>query len=427
MRALAAGGAPVERLDRWIDALVDVLAEHPHVRAPAAALALRGRRAHRRAARGAGRRTTTHPAHRRRRRGAAARRHRRRASSGRRASPHTLQTLIGATVYHFASGEFGDEMIGRPLFSASRGAPPQARGARRSSATASSPAPARSTRAGGARRWRTFSPSNRRKIGDFEVIEFVDETQIAALRDAARRRRAARAALDLGVRQRGRGAARALRARQEGPVERRDRHRLVDPAPARRVVPAAGRRLAAAERADRRWAPTRRPAARPRATSSPHLISQLLHGEQAALQLCGQLTNACPTMDQKWYAGSQVIDEVRHVEVFSKFLQRKMGVDLPDRPHAEGAARQAARRARPGRRRRSACRRCSRAWRSASWTSIQRANTNPLLTRHHPPRRAGRGAPRRLRHPHHAPRGEGVRRPRRWPRWRTSRSTSSRR
>lgn len=63
-----------------------------------------------------------------------------------------------------------------------------------------------------------------------------------------------------------------------------------------------------------------------------HLFSQLLHGEQAALQLCGQLTNACPTMDQKWYAGSQVIDEVRHVEVFSKFLQRKMGVIHPIDP-----------------------------------------------------------------------------------------------
>ena len=58
-------------------------------------------------------------------------------------------------------------------------------------------------------------------------------------------------------------------------------------------------------------------------------MSQLLHGEQAALQLCGQLTNACPTMDAKWYAGSQVIDEVRHVEVISKFLQRKMGVIYP--------------------------------------------------------------------------------------------------
>jgi hypothetical protein len=63
-----------------------------------------------------------------------------------------------------------------------------------------------------------------------------------------------------------------------------------------------------------------------------HLISQLLHGEQAALQLCGQLTNACPTMDAKFYAGSQVIDEVRHVEVLSKFLERKMGVLYPIDP-----------------------------------------------------------------------------------------------
>jgi DNA polymerase III psi subunit len=63
-----------------------------------------------------------------------------------------------------------------------------------------------------------------------------------------------------------------------------------------------------------------------------HLISQLLHGEQAAMQLCGQLTNACPMMDQKFYAGSQVIDEVRHVEVLSKFLQRKMGTLHPIDP-----------------------------------------------------------------------------------------------
>jgi P-aminobenzoate N-oxygenase AurF len=63
-----------------------------------------------------------------------------------------------------------------------------------------------------------------------------------------------------------------------------------------------------------------------------HTVSQLLHGEQAALQLCGQLTNVCPTMDQKWYAGSQVIDEVRHVEVLSKFLARKMGELYPIDP-----------------------------------------------------------------------------------------------
>jgi hypothetical protein len=63
-----------------------------------------------------------------------------------------------------------------------------------------------------------------------------------------------------------------------------------------------------------------------------HLMSQLLHGEQAAMQLCGQLTNACPTMDAKFYAGSQVIDEVRHVEVIAKFLQRKLGALYPIDP-----------------------------------------------------------------------------------------------
>jgi AcrR family transcriptional regulator len=32
--------------------------------------------------------------------------------------PHTLQTLIGATVYHFASGDLGAGLLGRPLLSA---------------------------------------------------------------------------------------------------------------------------------------------------------------------------------------------------------------------------------------------------------------------------------------------------------------------
>lgn len=31
--------------------------------------------------------------------------------------PHSVQTLIGATVYHFASGEFGENLLGRPLVS----------------------------------------------------------------------------------------------------------------------------------------------------------------------------------------------------------------------------------------------------------------------------------------------------------------------
>jgi hypothetical protein len=60
-----------------------------------------------------------------------------------------------------------------------------------------------------------------------------------------------------------------------------------------------------------------------------YVLSQLLHGEQAALQLCGQLTNVCDKMDEKWYAASQVVDEARHIEALSKFMQRKMGTIYP--------------------------------------------------------------------------------------------------
>ena len=63
-----------------------------------------------------------------------------------------------------------------------------------------------------------------------------------------------------------------------------------------------------------------------------YLLSQLLHGEQAALQLCGQLTNVCDKMDEKWYAASQVADEARHIEALSKFMQRKMGTIYPIGP-----------------------------------------------------------------------------------------------
>jgi AcrR family transcriptional regulator len=32
--------------------------------------------------------------------------------------PHTLQSLIGLTVFHFASGDFGEDLLGAPVFSA---------------------------------------------------------------------------------------------------------------------------------------------------------------------------------------------------------------------------------------------------------------------------------------------------------------------
>jgi hypothetical protein len=51
------------------------------------------------------------------------------------------------------------------------------------------------------------------------------------------------------------------------------------------------------------------------------LISQVLHGEQAALMTCGQLVNCVPDLDGKFAAAVQVMDEARHVEVFARYLE----------------------------------------------------------------------------------------------------------
>ena len=99
-----------------------------------------------------------------------------------------------------------------------------------------------------------------------------------------------------------------------------------------------------------------------------YLLSQLLHGEQAALQLCGQLTNVCDKMDEKWYAASQVADEARHIEVLSKFLPRKIGTIYPIGPTLKILLDELLEADTRAARRRSACRRSSRAWPSASWT-----------------------------------------------------------
>lgn len=50
------------------------------------------------------------------------------------------------------------------------------------------------------------------------------------------------------------------------------------------------------------------------------LISQVLHGEQAALMTCGQLVNCVPEIEGKLAASVQVMDEARHVEVFARYL-----------------------------------------------------------------------------------------------------------
>ncbi len=52
------------------------------------------------------------------------------------------------------------------------------------------------------------------------------------------------------------------------------------------------------------------------------IVSQLLHGEQGSLLICAQLVNMRPDMDGKLFLASQVMDEARHVEVFTRYLER---------------------------------------------------------------------------------------------------------
>jgi hypothetical protein len=62
-------------------------------------------------------------------------------------------------------------------------------------------------------------------------------------------------------------------------------------------------------------------------------LSQFLHGEQGALIVASQLVAAVPWIDAKYYAGSQTMDEARHVEVFSKYLHEKLEWEWPINVH----------------------------------------------------------------------------------------------
>ena len=54
------------------------------------------------------------------------------------------------------------------------------------------------------------------------------------------------------------------------------------------------------------------------------LLSQFLHGEQGALFAAAQVTEAVQFFDGKLYGATQVMDEGRHVEVFSRYLEEKL-------------------------------------------------------------------------------------------------------
>lgn len=171
---------------------------------------------------------------------------------------------------------------------------------------------------------------HRHRFGDFEVVEFVDTGEIARLR----------ADLDVEVPLElhwtwtyGSEVAELRQLYEKGKVNQWNAESDLDwSVPVSKdewVIPPEASRMAQAVRLAGGDEATQKATA---FDELAYVLSQLLHGEQAALQLCGQLTNCCETMDEKWYAASQVADEARHVEALSKFLQRKMGTLYPIGP-----------------------------------------------------------------------------------------------
>jgi hypothetical protein len=63
------------------------------------------------------------------------------------------------------------------------------------------------------------------------------------------------------------------------------------------------------------------------------LLSQFLHGEQGALLCTAKIVETVPWVDAKYYAATQVMDEARHVEVFSKYLDEKLSGHYPINAH----------------------------------------------------------------------------------------------
>ncbi|MCH7789374.1 MAG: ferritin-like domain-containing protein [Acidobacteria bacterium] len=67
-----------------------------------------------------------------------------------------------------------------------------------------------------------------------------------------------------------------------------------------------------------------------------HLVawqfSQFLHGEQGALICTAKIVQTVPDIDSKYYAATQVMDEARHVETYSRYLD-KIDMAYPINPN----------------------------------------------------------------------------------------------
>jgi hypothetical protein len=62
-------------------------------------------------------------------------------------------------------------------------------------------------------------------------------------------------------------------------------------------------------------------------------LSQFMHGEQGALLCTAKIVETVPWIDAKYYAATQVVDEARHVEVFSRYLDEKLSGHYPLNGH----------------------------------------------------------------------------------------------
>jgi len=60
--------------------------------------------------------------------------------------------------------------------------------------------------------------------------------------------------------------------------------------------------------------------------------SQFLHGEQGALVCTAKIVQQVPSIDAKFYAATQVMDEARHVEAYKRLLHEKFKLAYPINP-----------------------------------------------------------------------------------------------
>jgi hypothetical protein len=64
-------------------------------------------------------------------------------------------------------------------------------------------------------------------------------------------------------------------------------------------------------------------------------ISQFLHGEQGALICAAKIVQQVQGIDAKFYAATQVVDEARHVEAYSRLLHEKFDIVFPINKHLQ--------------------------------------------------------------------------------------------